>query len=80
MTFWITPHTLDVTNLRTVKAGDSVNLEFDMKRQLVDVRDVDGLLAAETKPWRTVEEFLAGRTAFDDWRRSRRRTPDRAAQ
>jgi riboflavin synthase len=30
MTFWITPHTFEVTNLRTVKAGDAINLEFDM--------------------------------------------------
>jgi riboflavin synthase len=30
MTFWITPHTFEVTNLRTMKAGDVVNLEFDM--------------------------------------------------
>jgi riboflavin synthase len=30
MTFWITPHTFEVTNLRRMKAGDAVNLEFDM--------------------------------------------------
>jgi riboflavin synthase len=30
MTFWITPHTFAVTNLRALQAGDSVNLEFDM--------------------------------------------------
>src|SRR4051812_19557725 len=30
MTFWITPHTFAVTNLRALKAGDLVNLEFDM--------------------------------------------------
>lgn len=30
MTFWITPHTFAVTNLRALNAGDSVNLEFDM--------------------------------------------------
>ncbi len=30
MTFWITPHTFAVTNLRAMKAGDAVNLEFDM--------------------------------------------------
>ena len=30
MTFWITPHTFAVTNLRAMKAGDLVNLEFDM--------------------------------------------------
>ena len=30
MTFWITPHTFAVTNLRDLKAGDLVNVEFDM--------------------------------------------------
>lgn len=30
MTFWITPHTFAVTNLRSMKTGDRVNLEFDM--------------------------------------------------
>lgn len=30
MTFWITPHTFAVTNLSVLKAGDVVNLEFDM--------------------------------------------------
>lgn len=30
MTFWITPHTFAVTNLRTLRAGDVVNVEFDM--------------------------------------------------
>jgi riboflavin synthase len=30
MVFWIIPHTYAETNLRTLKAGDRVNLEFDM--------------------------------------------------
>jgi len=30
MTFWITPHTFAVTHLSAAKAGDKVNLEFDM--------------------------------------------------
>lgn len=30
MTFWITPHTFTVTNLRALKTGDAVNVEFDM--------------------------------------------------
>ncbi len=30
MTFWITPHTFAVTNLAKLKAGDVVNVEFDM--------------------------------------------------
>lgn len=29
-TIWITPHTFKVTNLQQRKAGDAVNLEFDM--------------------------------------------------
>jgi hypothetical protein len=49
-----------------------VNLEPDMKRRLVGVSDVDGLLAAGTEPWRTVDEFFQEREAFDLWRRSRR--------
>lgn len=30
MTFWITPHTFSVTNLRIAREGGIVNLEFDM--------------------------------------------------
>lgn len=30
MTFWITPHTFSVTNLRNAREGGIVNLEFDM--------------------------------------------------
>jgi riboflavin synthase len=30
MTFWITPHTFAVTNLRAMKPEDLVNLEFDI--------------------------------------------------
>jgi hypothetical protein len=50
-----------------------VNLKFNVKRRLVGVGDVDGLLAAGTQPWRTVDEFLEEREAFDLWRRSRGR-------
>jgi riboflavin synthase len=33
---WIIPHTLAVTNLRNRKAGDAVNLEFDMLGKYVE--------------------------------------------
>ncbi len=33
---WIIPHTLAVTNLRTKKAGESVNLEFDLLAKYVE--------------------------------------------
>ncbi len=33
---WIIPHTLEATNLRARRAGDSVNLEFDMLGKYVD--------------------------------------------
>jgi riboflavin synthase len=35
--FWIIPHTYTETNLRTLKAGDRVNLEFDMLAKHVAV-------------------------------------------
>ena len=33
---WIIPHTLAVTNLRARKAGESVNLEFDLLAKYVE--------------------------------------------
>ncbi len=33
---WIIPHTLEVTNLRAKKAGDFVNLEFDLLAKYVE--------------------------------------------
>ncbi|MGB8356150.1 MAG: riboflavin synthase [Chthoniobacteraceae bacterium] len=36
MVLWIIPHTMAVTNLRSIKAGDLVNLEFDMLAKYVE--------------------------------------------
>ena len=33
---WIIPHTLAVTNLRTKRAGELVNLEFDLLAKYVE--------------------------------------------
>ncbi len=41
---WIIPHTLEVTNLRARKAGDRVNLEFDLLAKYVE-RMLSPLLA-----------------------------------
>jgi hypothetical protein len=49
------------------------NADFDLKRRLINVHDVDGLIAADTLPWRTVEEFEVARDGLDDWRKSQRR-------
>jgi len=35
-TVWIIPHTREVTNLGTAKAGGFVNLEFDMLAKYVE--------------------------------------------
>lgn len=35
-TVWLIPHTLEVTNLRNKRAGDSVNLEFDLLGKYVE--------------------------------------------
>jgi hypothetical protein len=44
-----------------------------MKRKLVKVRNVDGLIAADTVPWRTIDEFEQARDQLEDWKRSQRR-------
>ena len=49
------------------------NADFDFKRRLVNIRNVEGLIAADSVPWRTVEEFEDTRDAFDEWRTSKRR-------
>lgn len=49
------------------------NADFDFKRRLMKIRNVEGLIAADSVPWRTVEEFEDTRDAFDEWRMSKRR-------
>ena len=49
------------------------NADYDMKRNLVKVRNVDGLIAADTLPWRTIDEFEQARDQLEDWKRSQRR-------
>jgi hypothetical protein len=39
----------------------------------VNVRDVDGFIAPDTVPWRTIDDFESARDALDDWRHSQRR-------
>ena len=36
MVVWIIPHTMEITNLRAIKAGDAMNLEFDMLAKYVE--------------------------------------------
>jgi hypothetical protein len=49
------------------------NADYDMKRKLVGVRDVDGLITADTVPWRSIGEFEHARDQLEDWKRSQRR-------
>jgi hypothetical protein len=55
------------------------NADTDLKRRLVNVRDVGGLIAAETVPWRTIEEFEVERDRLEMWRLSQRRVLKTAA-
>lgn len=51
-----------------------MSLEFDMKRRLVDARELPVLdwgcthLAADTRPWETVEDFERARARLDQFR------------
>ena len=42
------------------------------KRQIVNPRDVDGLLTANTAPWQTIEEFEEARDGLEAWKKSTR--------
>ena len=60
-------------DLQSVQREVRWNADFDLKRRLVNVRDVDGLITADTAPWRSIDEFERARDLLDDWQRSQRR-------
>ena len=66
-------------DLQPVERLTRWNADFDLKRRLINVRDVDGLIAADTVPWRTVEEFEGARDGLENWRKSQRRVLKTAA-
>ena len=43
------------------------------EKMLVKVRNVDGLVTADTVPWHTIDEFEQARDLLEDWKRSQRR-------
>jgi hypothetical protein len=49
------------------------NADPDLKNKPIDPRDVDGLFAAGTVPWATIDEFEDARDGLDLWRWSQRR-------
>jgi hypothetical protein len=61
------------TDLQTVVREVQWNADYDMKRKLVNVRDVDGLITADTTPWRSIDEFERARDQLEGWKRSQRR-------
>ena len=63
-------HEVDlVEQLRNVR----LNLDADLKRALHLPHERDGLLCANTRPWRALEDFTTARDDFEDWRKSKRR-------
>jgi hypothetical protein len=60
-------------DIQSVKRDVRWNADYDMKRKLVKVRDVDGLITADTAPWRSIDEFEQARDLLEDWKRSQRR-------
>ena len=64
---------IEDADLVDVETGVRLNLDFDMKRELVHPVDVDGLITADTRPWLTIEEFDSHRDALENWKKSQRR-------
>jgi hypothetical protein len=63
----------DEADLVNVRTEVRLNLDFDMKRELIYPTDVNGLLCADTRPWQTIEAFDDARDALEAWKKSRRR-------
>jgi hypothetical protein len=49
------------------------NADLDLKNKPTKVRDEDGLLAAGTVPWSTIDEFEDARDVLDAFRKAKRR-------
>ena len=64
---------IEDADLVDVETRVRLNLDFDMKRELVHTVDLDGLITADTRPWATVEEFDNHRDALESWKKSQRR-------
>jgi hypothetical protein len=60
-------------DLQSVERLVRWNIDFDFKRRLINIRDIDGLIAADTVPWRTADEFEDVRDGFEAWSRAQRR-------
>jgi hypothetical protein len=65
-------HVFEV-DLQSVERDVRWNADYDMKRKPVKMRDIDGLITADTVPWRTIDEFEQARDLLEDWRQSQRR-------
>ena len=63
---------LNEADLTTVTRNVRANLDFDFKRKIVNPRDVDGLLTANTTPWQAIEEFEEARDGLEAWKKSTR--------
>jgi hypothetical protein len=50
-----------------------LNLDFDMKRRIVEPVDIGGIISAPTEPFETVEEFDAERDGLERWKKAQRR-------
>ena len=64
---------VEEADLVEVQRTTRLNMDFDLKRQLVAVTDVEGVLCAETVPWETADQFEAARDALENWKKSQRR-------
>jgi hypothetical protein len=60
-------------DLQTVDRLVRWNADFDFKRRLVNAHDVDALIAADTVPWETGDEFEGARDDLEAWGKAQRR-------
>jgi hypothetical protein len=64
---------LNDSDLVDVERSTRVNLDPDLKRKPVRLCMREGVLAFETEPWDSKEDFLEARDALEQWKRSEKR-------
>jgi hypothetical protein len=67
------PQWLKDADLITFDRTSRINLCFDLKRRPMNVRDKGGIVAFDTVPWTSVDEFSQARDAYDRWRADNKR-------
>ena len=64
---------LNDSDLVDVERPRRVNLDPDLKRKPVEIRESEGVLAFDTEPWDSLADFIQARDDLEQWKRCEKR-------